>query len=459
MFWTLVRKEILSHLLSLRFGVTFILFILLVFASIYVTTNEYERDLVQYAAGERAARSHLAEIVKEEDGRTRIRRLIDWEGRMDAVPVPSLSSLVQGLRPFTPIALNTTEDYSRNIGRGTEKNPLAGLLRIPDLVYVVSVVLSLLAILFAFDSICGEKEDGTLRLILSNAVPRDAILRAKWLGGYLLLIVPFLIAAVGGFGYAWWRGSLELEAGNLQRLAALLFVACLYISVFFTLSLFISTLTHRSVTALFACLLTWVVWILVIPNLAPVIAKIVSPAPSVEKISAEKRAVDREIRIRIERLTLTSGELNYGRKIQRDRERLVDEGRRLKRRWDRFLTESTKSQTNLAETLGRISPSVCWTYAAVALADTGPGYYRRFEQGRKRLEQDMDKFGIQLRETRNRTGEWPPIAAEEVPRLQIAGGSLRTAFESALNDVLILSILNVVLFMSAFVFFLRYDVR
>ncbi len=55
MFLTLIRKEILSHVLSLRFGVTFILFILLVFASIYVTTNEYQRDLTQHAGAEGAA--------------------------------------------------------------------------------------------------------------------------------------------------------------------------------------------------------------------------------------------------------------------------------------------------------------------------------------------------------------------------------------------------------------------
>ena len=40
MLWTIIRKEIVSHILSLRFGVTFILFILLIFASISVTNCE-----------------------------------------------------------------------------------------------------------------------------------------------------------------------------------------------------------------------------------------------------------------------------------------------------------------------------------------------------------------------------------------------------------------------------------
>jgi len=55
MFLALLRKEIVSHVLTLRFGVTFILFLLLVFASAYVTTNEYRRDLDEALAANRAA--------------------------------------------------------------------------------------------------------------------------------------------------------------------------------------------------------------------------------------------------------------------------------------------------------------------------------------------------------------------------------------------------------------------
>ena len=57
---------------------------------------------------------------------------------------------------------------------------------------------SLLAVLFAFDAICGEKERGTLKVMLSNAVPRDLIILSKGIGGYLCLIVPFLVALLAG---------------------------------------------------------------------------------------------------------------------------------------------------------------------------------------------------------------------------------------------------------------------
>ena len=459
MFRTLFRKEIVSHVLSLRFGVTFILFILLVFASMYVTANQHQRDAALYSATVRAGGDLMDEVAKEKDPGEQMARLLYWDGRLDAVPVPELSSIVQGLQPFTHIAAKTTIRDARYIGRGSEKNPLSGLLRIPDLVYVVSVVLSLLAILFAFDSVCGEKEAGTLRLMLANALPRHAVLLGKWAGGYVVLAIPFLIAAVGGLGYAWWQGALQLKAENLQRLGALLLVACLYISVFFTLSLFVSTMTHRATTALFICLLIWVVWILAIPNLAPVVAKIISPAPSLEKIKAEKEAVDKEIELRIRRLTLVSGELEYGKAVEQEREKLRQEGEHRKRRWDRFLADATRRQTQLAETLGRLSPSACWTYSAVALTDTGPAAYKRLGQAQERLMKELEAFATRLREQRNKTGKWPQLNPDDVPRLEVVAPRFGVAVSDALNDVLILAILNVVFFMAAFVLFLRYDVR
>jgi len=458
MFLALLRKEIVSHVLTLRFGVTFILFLLLVFASAYVTTNEYRRDLDEALAANRAAQADLRRAYEQgRDTGDNFYTVFYRQGRKESLPPPPLSSLVQGLRPGTPAMVQARAWSSEMIGRGGEQNPLAGLLPIPDLVYVVGVVLSLLAILFAFDAVSGEKEAGTLRLMLSNAVPRDQVLLAKWVGGYLVLVAPFLIAVFGGVLYAWWKGALTLTGESLPRLLVILLIACLYISVFFTLSLAVSALTHRSATALFLCLLIWVVWILVIPNLAPVVAKILRPGYSPRKVDQEKAAVRSEIRLRMERLTLTTGKLSYGTEIQEARDKLEREEERRLQQWDRFLEDSIRRQRNLTAVLGRLSPAACWTYAAVALADVGPGSFRRLEEAFRKLRAEMEQVAESIRPSRDQ-----PVRSfklDQVPSLRVAPASFRDAAGEALNDILILAILNAVFFMTAFVRFLRYDVR
>ncbi len=459
MLLALIRKEILSHVLTLRFGVTFALFILLVFASTYVTTNQYRSDADEAMAGNRAARVELEQVyARAENAEDKFWAVFYDAGQKESVPPPPLSSVAQGLRPVMPAMVQTRAWGSQMIGRGGGVNPLTRLLPAPDLVYVVSVVLSLLAILFAFDSICGEKESGTLRLMMSNSVPRDQVLLAKWLGGYLMLVAPFLIAVFGGAVYAWWAGALAATGENLSRLGLLLGIACLYISVFFTLSLAISALTHRSSTALFTCLLVWVVWILVIPNLAPVLAKIMEPGYAPLKIAQEKDAVHREYELRIQRLALTSGKLTYGTELAAEGKKLEAERDRHLQQWDRFQEDSNRRQQELAGVLGRVSPSACWTYAAVELTDVGPSSYKRFLGAAEKLQKEMRATADGLRD-HDSDEDARPFTLDQVPRLRQASESFPRAAGRTVNDILILAVLNVVFFMTAFIRFLRYDVR
>ena len=67
-----------------------------------------------------------------------------------------------------------------------------------NFLFVVSTVFSLLALLFTFDAVDGERETGTIRLTLANAIPRDRFLLGKLVGGYFVFVVPFLVSFLLG---------------------------------------------------------------------------------------------------------------------------------------------------------------------------------------------------------------------------------------------------------------------
>ena len=60
------------------------------------------------------------------------------------------------------------------------ENPYLNLFSQIDLVSIFQVVLSLLALLFAYDAIAGDWESGTLRLVISHPVRRGTILFGKY---------------------------------------------------------------------------------------------------------------------------------------------------------------------------------------------------------------------------------------------------------------------------------------
>ncbi len=68
-------------------------------------------------------------------------------------------------------------------------------------------VLSLLALIFAYDAIAGERERGTLRLVLTHPIRRWHFLLAKYISlnrdfntatTDLLLLVLFLVVLISG---------------------------------------------------------------------------------------------------------------------------------------------------------------------------------------------------------------------------------------------------------------------
>ncbi|HDY89882.1 MAG TPA: ABC transporter permease, partial [bacterium] len=56
--------------------------------------------------------------------------------------------------------------------------------------------MSLMAILFSFSAVSGEKEEGMLRAIFSNPLKRAKLLIGKWVGGVISLAISFSICYI-----------------------------------------------------------------------------------------------------------------------------------------------------------------------------------------------------------------------------------------------------------------------
>ena len=100
-----------------------------------------------------------------------------------------------------------------DIGNPQERNKTATLYSLPDFLFFTKVVLSLLVILFAYDTIAGERERGTLQLILSNSVSP----RSDTFGQVFRRLLEYRTPIFGGggdstssaclvtIGGPWWR--------------------------------------------------------------------------------------------------------------------------------------------------------------------------------------------------------------------------------------------------------------
>jgi len=461
MFFLTIKKEIVHNILSFRFIVTYALLFCLVLLAIFLMTDEYGKRLEEYNRAVGKERQWLEKVENMEDPNEQFQEVQRASFAGSRRP-KNLSILARGLEGNLPTQVNAGS-WGRFIQTSEDrlsKNMLFDIFQTPDFVYVINIVMSLLALLFVFDSVCGEKEQGTLKLLLSNSVPRDIVLIGKWIGGYLSVIAPFSVAALGGFTYIYISGNFVGSNDGIFRFFLIYLISLLYISAFFTLGLMISTLTHRTSTALLVALLVWICWILVVPNLSPVLARLIAPVPSRQVIDGEKQAIDRETQLLIAGIKKRKV---YG--DEAEMERIQSAADKRKNKLEEFYQDRMRSQMSLSQNLARVSPSASFLFATTRLAGTGPVLYRFFQQAQEKFSEAAQQFQRSMY-TQDLV-EWSPqgpkvkdpdwFKADNLPHFEMFEERIGDSFNEALFDILLLVIYNVLFFMLSYTFFLRYD--
>lgn len=182
----IIKKEILDNITSPKFVFTFLLCTILILLSVYTGVTNYRAEKKEYTAA-------LALNKKNMESQPNYQSLAGI-GIKVSKPPQVLGTVVTGIEEAVGrvAPVNIAADPNL-IDSKYSSNPVFAVFGALDLMFIVKIVLSLFAILFTYDAIVGEKEKGTLKLALSNDVPRDRLILGKAIGGYISLLLPLLI--------------------------------------------------------------------------------------------------------------------------------------------------------------------------------------------------------------------------------------------------------------------------
>lgn len=383
MIWLIAQKELYDNWQNHKITLTFVLCVILLIMSVWLGLKDYSERLVGYNLTRNAntfasvGKPAMTYVFFDEEGKlnpnstTRAASIVDIIG-IYRRPV-ELSILARGLedRMNRPVRLfNILGGYNATIDTSNfqEKNKLFVLFAPPDFLFVVKVVLSLLTILFTFSAIAGEREQGTLQLMLSNSVSRGQMLLGKFLGGYLSIVIPFLAAAlIALFSLA--RDPLIVFGGeNWLRILLLLIISLAYLALFFFIGLFISALTQRAATAALMSLAIWVILTLVVPNIGWLVAKQVIRVPSQQQIDTEQFKTAREIEDDAERRK-PSGMFvpGYGKFHPEVQPQIEAARQEIEERYANL----RQKRLTFSQILTRFSPAGAYVHASTSLSQTG----------------------------------------------------------------------------------------
>ena len=269
------KKEMLSHLLSQRFAACTVLAVVLIIANGVLTTQTYVHKKASYLTQRAIEETKLHEItyysVLGSDLLVSLRTGPKPKAAPRALRSPRpLAVFAQGSErqagQAVKVLLFEVPYQAEEVSPFQSSNPYLAIFAFFDMVYIFQLVLGLLAILIASEAISGEKEDGTLRLMLTTNASRAQVLVGKVLAGLTTLAIPtalgFILLTILLLG----TENIEVGGGEWARVSLLFALSLLYLLVFYLIGLAISCATHRSATSLIYALFAWALLVIVLPN-------------------------------------------------------------------------------------------------------------------------------------------------------------------------------------------------
>lgn len=467
----IIEKELREIVGTAKFALTFGVAAALILLAFYAGAKNYHVSRAQYEAAKK-------ENLRQMEGQT------DWlmvRNHRIFLPPQPLAALVTGI----------SNDIGRTIevqGRGElaahesrfNEDPIFAVFRFLDLDFIFQIVLSLFAVLFAYDAINGEKERGTLRLSFANNVPRRTFILGKILGSFLGLAVPLLVPILLGCALLPLLG-VPMDSSAWMKLALVIFAGLLYFGVFLTLSVFMSTLTQRSSHSFLLLLVAWVFAVLIVPRAAVLMAGRAVEVPSVDEIAAQKNRLRAQLwaedhkRMSAFKPAASSNPQDmmkeFNEFMQKNAEERDNKMRELSMRLHEERRNRQLVQERFAFGLARLSPSAAFSLAATTLAGTGIHLKEHFVNEANAYQQSYagfikEKTGmnpgggfIMMRVTTDEEQEKKPVDPRELPEFIYRDQPLQQAAGGALFDFGLLAAFNLLFFIGAFAAFQRYDLR
>ncbi|MHC4519006.1 MAG: ABC transporter permease [Planctomycetota bacterium] len=404
----IIAKELRHSLFSYKFSIVTVLSTVLILASTYVMYRDYCLARDNY------------EILRSES-----------EEDVAVIPPTPLSIFARGLDENL---CRSFEVGGIDIGVSSKQqlvNEIFKLFTAPDLFYIIKVILSLCAMLFAFDMVSGEKEMGTLRQSLSVSLARPILIIGKWVGGFISFILPFLIAVLLSMILVTQSPRVSMSTQDWAKLGLFLISSAVYLAVFFSLGLLVSCLTHQSSLSLVISLFVWTILVFVIPNLGVVLARQLVEMPTVQQLELRRTYNRRKASFETDR-----AEGLERHRIEQRAETEADQ-----------LTEEYRNRFNrlamISQNITRISPAAAFTFLATDTMGTGMAEERR-------LKRAVLQYNYA---TRNWRADSPPAFRYQRSACREALGP------GGLGNLLILVLFGILSCTGAYVAFLRYDVR
>lgn len=419
--WRILRKERSTFLVLGLFSL--FLFLGALSSGRHATQLE---NAIQHSQETEGAR--FAEAIKQIETFTRVQKPLqskdprnphymgsDGAARIASLPPAPLAAMAVGQRDLLPQAVKVTSGIEVSADRETE-TPMIGPTRLAtgpfDPAFLFVFLFPLLVIALSYELLAGERERGTLAMLLSQPVTQRQLTLGKAAARATLLVV---------FSMAFTLLGLLVAGADLTSLTAWAHVG-LFTSVivawalfWFAAAILVNAMGHSSAGNALSLMGLWLLLVIVVPGVVQVAVDVIHPPPSRVAFLHEVREATQEAKQKLDgiqgRHDVNQATQDYAQQVTAmEKELAIKMGPILKE-----MRSQQADRQSMLSLLRFLSPAVIVQLAVEDIAGSGSHRHLRFESQVDRFHHSYRAFFFSKIEH----DQWLKTQdIQEVPRFQ-----------------------------------------
>ena len=483
MLTTIIKREFIAHIQSLRFSLVLVLCVGLMVVNalgLVHSAYQFERDVYR----ENVAQQHQR---LRNNGAAGLRQLL-LEGPGSLYKQPSelafCASFADNKLPYKidisakknsimqfhegqVVDMSFYWPWTLSFSTKIEIAPLLSPLITIDWVFIIGVLLSLAALLFTYDVIVGEKESGILKLVMANSLPRHTLLWGKFWGVMMVLIGVLLLSVTLNLLIVLMTAELSLDSSHAVRIAVMVLISGVYLAGCTALGLLISAHSSTRRGSLTTVLFVWLSMVLLWPQMGKTVAELFHE--DLQELEYTKHVYERGDGsftwhpIRGRAFNLAMGDNRLDPTFVKKLSSALREERAYHQELENALMRRRIQQVNLAQNIVRVSPMGSYQYAMEAIAGTGLPRYRHFIDQARSYAQRFEETLLTIDQADWRSLHIPfvenGLSAQKVELEQIPvfaeDLSVASLARSAVVDLVLLGFFAVFTYLAAYLVWLR----
>ena len=288
MIWLIAKKDFLLNLLSARLVIGFLLCLVIIPFTVIVSVDNYLNQVQVYRVEQEKAEKEYKEV--------RVWSMLRPTVIQEPAVLSIFSNGISGnLGNKSKIYLTEYPLFPSGhvISRD---NPLLNAFFSIDFSKVIAILISLIALVFSYDAITREREDGTMKQSLTGNVSRITFLFGKISGlSITLLPIPvfcYLLACL----IVLLNPEITISASDWKGILLLFLTSIVYMMAFILIGLLISALVSRSSSSIILSLLCWIWFLFLLPNISTYLSQSIVKIPLYDNVQNTMRELDKDFK-------------------------------------------------------------------------------------------------------------------------------------------------------------------